>query len=38
MLGIQSYKAASLWNFLTNEHRASNNTASFKTILRTDKF
>ena len=33
-----SYNAASLWNSLTNEHRASNNTTSFNTILRTDKF
>ena len=30
-----SYRAASLWNSLTNEHRASNNIASFKTILTT---
>ena len=28
-----SYKAASLWNSLTNEHRASNNITSLNTIL-----
>ena len=32
-----SYRAASLWSSLTNEHRTSNNIASFIAILRTDK-
>ena len=37
-LGLALPVAARLWNSLTNEHRAPNNIASFKAILRADKF
>ena len=33
-----SYKAAGLWNSLTNEHRASNNIVRFKKMLNIVKF
>ena len=33
-----SYRAASWWNLLTNEHRASNNIAGFKKMLNIIKF